>query len=91
MPRETSPTLVLPISHGLMAAAHSGGTVLRFPPPAPKPDARALVAQYFERVYPARGHGATDCGEYLDGSGHLPDGDHLLAWLASRGFVLVLK
>jgi hypothetical protein len=58
--------------------------------PAPtSPGALATVRHYFTTIHPARGHGKTDCGEYLDGSGALPDGDHFLAWLAAEGFMVV--
>lgn len=45
----------------------------------------AAIREYFTRVYPARGHGATDCGEYLDGTGHLPDAEHFVSWMRKRG------
>lgn len=70
-------------------------TVIPFPTPAaPQPrnpgnGALEAVRDYLDRVHPSRGHGATDCGEYLDGTGTLPDGDHMLAWLAAEGFVVV--
>jgi hypothetical protein len=51
--------------------------------------APALVAHYLASVYPSRGHGATDCGAYLDGTAGLSDGDHFLMWLAAEGFVVV--
>lgn len=55
----------------------------------PTPTVLTLCRNYFTQVYPARGHGATDCGEYLDGSAGLPDGDHFLGWLWERGFKVV--
>lgn len=59
-------------------------------PATPAPDARSLVADYLARIHPTRRHGVTDCGEYMDGSGALSDGDHLLMWLGERGYVVVL-
>jgi hypothetical protein len=63
-------------------------TIHPLPSPATPPQ-RALVAHYLANVYPSRGHGATDCGAYLDGTGGLSDGDHFLMWLAAEGFVVV--
>jgi hypothetical protein len=50
---------------------------------------KAALTDYLERVYPARRHGATDCGEYLADGGALSDADHMLQWLAERGLTLV--
>jgi hypothetical protein len=61
----------------------------RRPSPPAGNGALQLVRQYFTTINPARGHGKTDCGEMLDGSGSLPDGDHFLAWLAAEGFMVV--
>jgi hypothetical protein len=69
-------------------------TVLIFTPRQPPPSepgngALEIVRDYFENVHPARGHGATDCGAMLDGTAHLPAGDHFLMWLAIEGFKVV--
>jgi hypothetical protein len=63
-------------------------TIHKFPLPATPPQ-RALVQHYLANVYPSRGHGATDCGAYLDGTAGLSDGDHFLMWLAAEGFAIV--
>ncbi len=55
-------------------------------PSNPGNGAPALVARYLAEVYPARGHGKTDCGEMLDG---LSDADHFLIWLGAEGYVVV--
>lgn len=47
---------------------------------------KAALASYLVRVYPARRHGATDCGECCD---LLSDADHMLQWLAERGLTVV--
>jgi hypothetical protein len=61
-------------------------TLITFPTRNTGNGALELVRDYFDRVHPARGHGATDCGEMTDGTGHLPAGDHFLAWMWERGF-----
>jgi hypothetical protein len=50
--------------------------------------ATELIGQYFADVYPTRGHGATDCGECMDG---LSDAEHFIKWLAERGIKVVQK
>lgn len=55
------------------------------PFPKPRPSPKQHVTEYLERVYPARRHGATDCGEYLADGGALSDADHMIQWLAERG------
>lgn len=67
-------------------------TLIHFPGPGPsrvepRPDALSVLATYLSRVYPARGHGATDCGEMLDG---LTDAEHFVAWLRERGWKVSL-
>ncbi|WP_448043769.1 hypothetical protein [Bradyrhizobium liaoningense] len=65
-------------------------TILPFPAaPTRQPGALEAVRDYLDRVHPARGHGETDCGAFFDGSGELPAGDHMLAWLWERGFKVV--
>lgn len=59
------------------------------PLPRPKVSPKAALALYLSTVHPSRGHGATDCGEYLDGEGGLSDADHMLQWLAERGIAVV--
>jgi hypothetical protein len=53
----------------------------------PRPNAAALLGEYLSKVYPARGHGATDCGEMLWGQ---TDAEHMIAWLRSRGVRVTL-
>lgn len=57
--------------------------------PRTRPNPKALMTEYLERVYPARRHGATDCGEYLADGGALSDADHMIQWLAERGVAVV--
>lgn len=65
-------------------------TVIQFPPRQSAGNgALEAVRDYFDNVHPARGNGATDCGAFLDGSGALHTGDHLLMWLWERGFKVV--
>lgn len=63
--------------------------ILPFPVPSKGNGALELIRRYLADVYPSRRHGATDCGEYLDGSGNLPDEDHFLVWLAAEGYAIV--
>ncbi len=51
-----------------------------------RPSPKVVIADYLERVHPARRHGATDCGENLTGQ---CDADHMIQWLAERGLALV--
>lgn len=50
-----------------------------------RPSPKLLLAEYLERVYPARRHGATDCGECLT---RQDDADHMMQWLAERGIAV---
>jgi hypothetical protein len=52
----------------------------------PRPNPKAALAEYLANIHPARRHGATDCGENLEG---LSDADHMLQWLAERGLAVV--
>ena len=62
-------------------------TLHTFPAPRPaRPSPKAALSQYLSTVFPSRGHGATDCGEMLDG---LSDADHMIQWLAERGLAVV--
>jgi len=47
---------------------------------------KGAVSLYLADVFPARRHGATDCGENMEG---LSDADHMLQWLAEREIALV--
>lgn len=51
-----------------------------------RPNPKLLLAEYLERVYPARRHGATDCGECLT---RQDDADHMMQWLAERGIAVM--
>lgn len=48
-----------------------------------------IVRHYFSHIHPARRHGKTDCGAYLDGTDDLPDGDHFLAHMAAAGYLVL--
>lgn len=60
--------------------------VTPLPTRLPRPSPKLLLAEYLERVYPTRCHGATDCGENLTDQS---DADHMMQWLAERGVAVV--